>query len=546
MMGPLLLGVYLALSGQKLKLGPSLPSGVDREFAAAMVRVEERLQASDFSGAAKACTLLPSHEIVIQWDDSHVPSGLLGQFASERDRALDIWRKITKANISVGNVGAAVSFSFETSLPDPPGVGLPAGATFGWSSDDSGPRLKVVIALQRGNPLETIDPVNVENEVAHAIGSYLGLATSPFPGTLMGRMELNFHQASGVSALEVAAANQNLAAVDILRAAVRDRLPVIPTEPKLILQQEEIDMGTALQGDPKEFQLQIMNQGNAPLAMHFTPDCGCVVTTREALVQPGERFVLKGQYDTSIRSGDIRHQLVATSNDPDKTIVTIPIHIVVNPRFRLFLPGGQVVKLPKTGASFVAYLLVADGFSLNTTRVYLSGIAGSANIEKWSGTIADPELNDPARPRTGFKVTARLTGEMSEFGRTAGALVIETDDKRFPTLVADFYAQRGIVALPNQLFLGEMESKPAYYSILLSGPAGKFHVKRVTSDWVHLKFNVFPNSDGSQFRIQANYDGSGQKGPVKGTMKVETDDPEQPTIAVPIIGTVAASPGAQP
>jgi hypothetical protein len=83
-----------------------------------------------------------------------------------------------------------------------------------------------------------------------------------------------------------------------------------------------------------------------------------------------------------------------------------------------------------------------------------------------------------------------------------------------------------------------MGSKAAVYSLLVSGPAGKFHVTRVTSDWAHMKFDIYPSADGSQFRIQGNYDGAGSKGAVKGTMKIETDDPDQPVINVPIVGSV--------
>lgn len=538
MIASVVAGAVFGLVVQKSQLGPMLPPGVDKEFASAVVRVEERLSAGDFPSAGKACDMLPVRNIVVDWDDSKVPPALRDQFALERDRAFKVWNGVTDGKISVGTSNARIAFSFETSLPDPPGIGLPAGANFVWSADSNGPRLKVVLALQRGNPLEVIDPVNVQNEVAHAIGSYFGLATSPFQGTLMGRMELNFHQASGISAAESSAAEQDLSVADTLRAAVTKRVQVIPTRPQMVFEPQAIEMGTALQGDPKDFQIQISNRGNSPLALHFTPDCGCVVTTREAVVNAGEKFVLKGQYDTALRFGDIRHLLIANSNDADNPTVTIPIHVVVKPRYRFLLPDGNVVKLAKSGTTMTAYLVVADGYGLHPLKADVSGLPGSATIEKWSGMLADPDNNEPAQPRTGYKVTARLTGEMPVPGRSSGVLVVETDDKRFPTVVANFYAQRGIVAMPDQLYLGEMGSKPAVYSLLVSGPTGKFHVRRVSSNWTHLSFYIYPSADGSQFRIQGNYDGTGSKGAVKATMKIETDDPDQPVISVPIVGSV--------
>lgn len=519
-------------------MGPMLPPGMNPAFQLAVLAVEDKLSVSDFSGAGKALRLLPKRDVVVQWDDSKVPAEQRAEFAAQRDKAIKDWIQISTATITLGTKNPDIKFSFEPVLAESPTSGIPAGAALFWSETPTDPRLETVIGLKRGIPAEPIAPANVHNEVVHALGAYFGLASSPFPGTYMGRTDVNYQQESHLSPIEMSGAQKAMAVVDVLREAVQKHTPLIPTRPKAFIDTKAIDLGTVLQGQRQGFEIQVSNTGNAPLAIRLQPDCGCITTTRYEEIQPGGSFVVKGAYDTMLSVGQIRHTLLVATNDGDNSVLTVPFMIHVKPSYRFLMPAGDVVLLPEEGTTVTAYLAVTEGADIVPTDVQVSGLEGDVSFEPWSGKLADPQMNEPEMPRKGYKISVKLSGKMPVPGRAPVTLWMTTKSTQFPQVQTNFFVQRGIVALPLELFMGDIGASPRKFSLVVSGPSNGFKINKVTSDWPNLTFEVYPNSDGTEYRVMANYDGKGAPGPVKGTVVIETDNPKQPKILVPIKATV--------
>jgi hypothetical protein len=535
MIAPLL----LARLASGPELGPMLPPGINPNFQTAVTSVEQKLNVSDFAGAEKAADLLPKSTIVVQWDDSKVPAHLRSEFASERDKALQAWRGITGTTITVSKDHPDIKFDFVEVLPNPPGSGIPAGATYFWSTATTDPRLETVIGLKRMTPPEDINPVNVHNEVAAALGSYFGLVVQPFPGSYMGRSEMNYQTISQPNPQEMLVSRDLLKISHDLREAVKKRKRLSPTNPKVFFDPKGIDMGNVVQGDPANFLVQITNSGNAPLAMRFQPDCSCVSTgDNYQVIQPSGSYLLKGRFNTSLTVGEIHHTLLVNTNDPDQANFMVPVTIKVKPRYRFIFPQGTVYKLPEAGITFPVYLVLSDNSGIRPKDAQLAGIPGDVTFEPWKGTLADPGLGEGPKERQGYKLTVHLTGALSAPGRDPITLWMTTDNAQFPTLQANMYAQRGVVVMPPELYMGEVEAGVRKYSIMVSGPAKSFKIKKVTTDWAHLKFEWYPNQDETEYHISATYDGNGQMGPIVGSVTIETDDKDQPFISIPIQGTI--------
>ena len=519
-------------------LGPTLPAGENSQVAAAALAVEDKLNAGDFAGATKAAQLLPKFDIVVQYDDSKVPPELKQDFASQRDSALNLIRGILKTNIRLGSDHPDLKFSFEPVLANPPESGIPAGAALFWSSKPGDPRLETVIGLKRGSPAMPINPVNVCNEIEHALGSYYGLSTSPFPGTMMGRSDIDLQRESEASPLELLLCNESSDAIKTIQAAVKNHTKLIPTRPKVFFEPKTIEMGWAVQGDPDGFQIQITNNGNAPLAMRFTPDCGCVSTEKVRTIEAGSSYVLQGYYDTLMTVGEIHHTLLVRTNDMDNPVIEVPVHIKVHPIYRFLVSGGNVINLPESGKDVTIYMLLADGAKIHPGQPQVAGIPGSAKMEPWSGELADPDLNEGPMPRKGYKVTVHLDGKLPAPGRDPVTVYVPTDNQKFPTIQANLYAQRGIVVSPPQLYMGEIGAGEGKYTLIVSGPAKTFHIKKVSSEWPYISFSYYPNADGSEYHIDATYNGKSPIGPVVGTVRIDTDDPKQPIIYADIQANV--------
>jgi len=530
-----LLFSLLAVKGPEL--GPMLPPGVNTNFQSAVIALETKLNAGDFASAEKLATLLPKNEVSILWDDSKVPSGLRDEFKKQRDAAINQWESITQTPIKVVASKPDIKFDFVEVLPPSPGNGIPAGATNFWSDTPGDIRLETVIGLKRMAPPEDINPANVFNEVAARIGSYFGLEVRPYPNTFMGRSDVNAQQQNQPIPQEMLTARDTVQASHDLRIAVQKKIKLIPATPKAFFDPKSIDLGTSMQGDEVKFNIQITNSGNAPLAMRFQPDCSCVgIGNYYQVIQPNATYVLQGLQKTEA-VGPLHHTLLVTTNDPDDPNLLVPVSINVKPRYRFLAPSGNTIKVPDGGANFDLYLALTDGSGIVPSDVQMAPIAGKVTMEPWSGTLPDPEMNEGPMPRKGYKVTVHIDGALPVPGRNPTTISIGTNSKLFPSLQYNFFAQRGLVVSPAQLYMGEVAPGVRKYTVVLTGPSKSFHIKKISSSWPHLTFTSYPVGD-TQMNIEATYDGKGEQGPVLGDVTIETDDAEQPTLIIPIRGTI--------
>ena len=535
----MLLHIVLLAATRSGDLGPTLPPGLNAAFTSTVLDVESKLSASDFAGASQSAALLPTNTITVRWDESKIPADKRALFAAQRDRAISEWEKAAGAKITVSADHASLSFDFLPVLKPSSTSGLPAGTQYKWPSETS-PGMRCTIGLQRGNPSVNVGATDIHNAVSQAIGMYFGVAPSPTPGTLFGTTELSFTETFLISDTDTALAKEALSISDLLRTYAKEQKVVTPARPAQKLDAQSLEIGHFMQGDPANFGLKIANNGNAPLALRFMPDCGCVITDRTATIAPGSAYTMSGSYDTTLHYGDIRHVLTVVSNDPSSPITQIPVHVVIQPKYQLLVPDDEGVELSDLGADVTAYLIMQPNSKTKIQSASVGGnVSGTATFEPWSGMLADPELGEQAKPRVGYKIVAHVSGKTQQVGRIPLTIAVSTDDPKFRTLVTSFTVQRGIAASPNEVYMGEVGSAVRNYSLFITGPKAKVHVKKATCDWPHMAVQVFTESEGTAYRIQLTYDGKAPQGDVKAVLTVNTDNPSQPVIKVPITGRVA-------
>jgi hypothetical protein len=93
--------------------------------------------------------------------------------------------------------------------------------------------------------------------------------------------------------------------------------------PDLILEKQEVDLGQIVNGEVRDLQVSIENQGGADLIIEaVSTSCGC--TSAEVVpstILPGESGLLKISYDSGAHgleaNGPVMRQIFIASNDPD-------------------------------------------------------------------------------------------------------------------------------------------------------------------------------------------------------------------------------------
>lgn len=528
----------LFLIAATLSQAPMVQPGASSEFHRACIAVEEALAAGDVAAARAAAGALPRRVLKVEFDTASIPEARRQEFGEIRDRVMTLWKRgITGVSIEAGTP-ADIRVRFVKSLPPSAGAAVPAGAAHLFSATPGEPRLEAVIALERGNPARPTEAADVHNELGFAIGAYFGLAPSPLQvGAFMGRSDLPTFRLNAPSIGEYRLARANLEVCEALRKSVLKGEKIQPAHPQIWVDAPVLPSEPTIQGEPIRFAVQVTNRGDAPLSIELRPDCGCLTATPSAVLEAGDTRLMQAVIDTTEFVGDLHKRLIVFSNDPDFPVKEIPVRVQVTPRYRLLAPGGPVVIASDAGAEFQVYLALDPHAPFKPTAVRLNGMPGEVVQTPWSGPLADPELGEPALPRSGYRFDVKLTGALAP-GRSTGTLIIDTDSPRFPTLYHSFNVQKGIVALPDEIYFGEIPKAPRRASFLVSRPGAGFKILKVGSPSPTLTFEHSAVRDDWEYLVTVQFDGKVPFGTFSTTVLVETDDPKQPRIVVPVRAVV--------
>jgi len=529
MIVPSLLLAFVAWS-DPIKL-PTLSKNESPEFFRVYRQEAEFLANSQFDQAAKALNLLPKRSLVYSWDDSGLPEYLRGTFADGRDKAFDQWSRVPGLTLSRGK-SADIAFKFVTSLP-PDSTGYPADAklTFGDS-----PRLEVDIAVQRGKPLEHISEGDLFMEVAHAVGTYLGVGDNPLPGSAMHVNDFPNVRTLPIATAEVGVAFHNLQAADLVRKAVADKTPATLEIPKIEFSPTSVDLGPVKSGARVPVKFHLKNTGAGLLTYQLVPDCGCFTSMAPGELQPGEATDVSTLVDTSYYQGTMHKAVVLFSNAIEDSGVEIPVNFRAIPSYRLYRPDGEVFVPDDKNSTADILLTLPQGSPIFPQRYEWDGTPAKVTMDQFHAMAPDPEMQEGPMMRDGYVFHVKLPAKLP-YGRSSGSLTIFTGQQKEPRLVYALNVQKGIVASPDRVALG-VSNRPGYVSFEVSRPGRPFKIVGASSSSSTLKPVVVPLAGGSDYRIDVEYNGKAPIGDFLATITVKTDDPAQPNLQATIYGTI--------
>jgi hypothetical protein len=501
---------------------PVLPAGSRADFHRELLAVQALTTDGKFAEAERRLAALPVAKGTFSWDDSAVPADSRAAFRTVRDQALEVWKTFAPEAALTESPSGSLRFSFAPTGP----VRLERAAGF----------TRALLPLQKGNPAKPITALDVSADFNRALALYFGVADNPLAGTAMNASN---HPATGrylIMRQEFDTVNGNLRTLAELRRAVATKTPVPAAAPKITLARTDYDLGKMLQGQIKELAYDISNSGNAQAQMWLRPDCGCVVADGQVTLEPGETRNIRFTFNGEQFDGDVLKKLIFFTNDPDNPIQMITLRAHVEPMFRFLVPGGNVAVLGEGSQTIEVYLTFKESEPFRIRRVDLNGLPGEVDYEAWEGELPDPERDEPTTKRRGYKFTIVLSGAVPP-GRVPATLNLLTDSPTFPTVRHNIFAQRGIVALPDDLFVGEIGRSAQVFKVLISRPGKPFRVLSV-GGVPNISARIDSTKSAQEHAVELLYDGRAQPGAFERTVVVKTDDPGQPEVLVRIRGSV--------
>jgi hypothetical protein len=515
---------------------PTLSSG---EFKLAVKEVRRSLAAKDFEGASRLIAVLPRTEFVVKLDESTMPSEMKASAeAAIQDAARAFADSPFRGSLKVGVSDPDIKVSFTDLLPFIPGSKRRQAAVFFVSFAPGEPRVEAVIAIQRGLPLRPLDRRDIGAEVMHAIGLAMGMVRVPREGGMMGRVDAPVRIPLRVAPQEVLIGRANLEIVEGLRRRAAQKISEpLGSEPLARLERESLPMGTSIQGEEMSMTFQVTNQGGAPLQFSIVPDCSCFTLKFDPVVKPGGVNLVQVFINTRDFPGPLSKGLYFYSNDPDKSALRIDVTGHVTPVYRFLRSSAEkVILTPREGATTTLYLVYPSDRPFQVLGVEAAGAPVKVAWKPWEGVLADPEFDEAARSRVGYEITLSIPPRR-EPGRYPVSLQVRTSDPDFSQLAESLVVQTGIVASPSSVFMGRLTESPAGAWVEVSRPGRAFKITKVTSDTSLVSGEAEPQEDGT-WRLRIRYLGKGPSGRLSAVLTLQTDDPDQPQVLVPVSGTV--------
>lgn len=520
---------------------PALSLGTNADYQHAVFAVETAMQAGDFASADKACQFLPRRQPRVIWDDSKVPIELRAMFAKQRDDAFLGWGTGMPFTPRLVHSDEAtdIRISFEPVLNKPVGASEPLPVIAIFSADAKAPRLDLVIGLKRGSHLRPSTEVDVANDVRYGLGLYLGVADQPISQGVMDRVD----RPNGiipVGGFERVIAEHNFIFIENLHTAIDAKTKVAAGLAKAYINPLKLAPPKAiLQAETAHFTIQVANQGTAPMETRLIPGCSCFATTEPVTIPPGESRLIPLDMNTLEYVVPVHKNVVLLTSDPDQPAVSIPVDVDIKARYRFLAPDGETIIVGPDGGEATVYLAVEGEPFTIVGQPTLTGLEGTITFEPWSGSLPDPAIGEKSRPRKGYKFNLDIKPHLAP-GQNNVGIVITTTDSTFRRITARLLAQKGIVALPDTVFLGHVSQIEREIDVLLTRPGKPFHVLGLTStDSAHIKLSQSATKGKLwEHTVRVVFDGKVPVGDYSSTITVRTDDPEQPTITIPFAATV--------
>lgn len=513
--------------------GPAFPPLTSADFQNQVAEVETFMNSGDFASARKSAEFLPKRTFRIGIDLNRVPPEGRQSFRDAFNRALGDWG--VEAIYSVQNPN--VKIVFDERLAVDPILNGPANLSAFTSKSTVTPQLVVHLGLVRGPENRRATPGDVYNDVRHAMGLYLGLAPTTLPHYLM-CPSAPTDERRAVTLPESRSVRATLAFADYLKKNIDQHHAVgISRSSKLSFSPQAFE-GSGIQGDVMDLPITLTNSGPGKLTINAIGDCGCVVPESGDPVAPGKTGALKLRLETREFYGPLERNVILFSNDPNLPMSVIPIHMKLTPRYRFVPESGPTLVTEPGGKHFNVYFFTPKNHQFEVTNVQGLGIDGvTMTFAPWSGKLADPELGEGSMDRVGYKLDVFVPDSVPG-GRKSLGLAVVTTNNQYPTVYANVNVQKGIVALPTQLYLGAVRNKPKEVTIKISRPGQPFLIKSAQTDNEHIQIKSVEPDGVGEYRLLIATDGKLEVGEINSKITVHTDDKAQPEIVVGVIGTV--------
>lgn len=334
--------------------------------------------------------------------------------------------------------------------------------------------------------------------------------------------------------------------VAMAQTATPAQTEAVAKAPRLTVVTPVKDFGTVPKGEKLTWDFEVKNTGTADLEIiAVRPACGCTVAKFDKIIKPGQSGKVTASVDTTNFTGPISKGVTVETNDPSTPTAQVSINAVVKP-FVEAHPAG-----------FVRYNMLQGDAETQTILIYSEEeepfeILKIESPQEWirvdhKKLEAAQMLPNVGRPNQAqYRVNITAGGPDAKIGPLAEKVRIVTNSKHQPEYLVSV---TGVIrptyrVEPSGVNFGEVAPSDSAATRMvvirsnnLKAPES-FVVTKAESSIPGVKAEVKPTANKGEFEVTLQVGKDAKMGDLDGNVKIYTSDKVNPTVTIPVKGTI--------
>lgn len=315
---------------------------------------------------------------------------------------------------------------------------------------------------------------------------------------------------------------------------------------KLVVPEKVIDLGKVPQGDVRDVEFTLKNEGDATLVLKSVrPTCGCTVAKWPEKIEAGGEGVVAAKLDTTGFKGGIAKSIMVMSNDPASSVVKLVIKANVEPyievlprtivRFNVRESERSVQKVVVSGTSR------SGDFKITGATAYTSDQKPDPSLKVEVRQLEENELID-GRTATQYEIAIHLS-EKAKVGPISSVVKVATTSKKMKEVnIKVFGVVRAMLSVtPPDLQFGAVEARqqPGRNLIIVNNrPDAKVTITEATISDPAFATEILAVEEGKRYQVTVTVKKDAAAGIKDATLVLKTSDPEFTELRVPVRASV--------
>ncbi len=348
------------------------------------------------------------------------------------------------------------------------------------------------------------------------------------------------------SLVSLAAAQQTPPAAPPPAAAAPAAAPAAPAAitvapaPKLVPVEAIRDVGKVAKGEKVKVDFEVRNDGPAELVItDVHPTCGCTVASFDARIAPGAVGKIHAEMDTVDFAGPIAKTLTVLSNDPVQPRVMLTIKARVEPQVNAFPGYARFVFVQNQPPVTVKQWLWAENFA----DLRILAVKSPYDFVRVAFRPATADERRADAPTVNQWIVETTIQPDAEIGALRDFLIVETNhpkQKELRVAVTGFVRPL-LQATPAIAEFGALDLGAASQDlslVVVNFGEAALEIAKVSASVPGVEATIKPIEAGRRWEVKLKLTAKMPKGRVDATVTIETTSTQQPTLQVPLRGTV--------